>query len=250
VGSSYTLLATVTADKLGPKIGGLISGLPSTVLFGLVFIGWTQSVDASVEATTLIPAIIGVACLFLITYIYFVKRNVWLAVFLAMLVWSLATYLLLIFHVTSFIVSLVIFLVLYLVGYLFVTRIFKITSVKGNKIVYSPQIFLVRGLISGFIVTLSVILAKTGGPVLGGMVSAFPAMFSSTLLITYFAHGPAFSSAIAKNSLFAWISTLIFVIVARYTYVSLGIILGSIVSLVACYVSAYILYNYVVKKHA
>jgi uncharacterized membrane protein (GlpM family) len=250
VGSAYTLVSTVTADKLGPKIGGLISGLPSTVLFGLVFIGWTQSIEATVDATTLIPAIIGVACLFLITYIYFVKRNIWLAVFLAILVWSIAAYVLLALHITSFIVSIVIFFVLYSVGYVFVTRIFKISTVKGNKIVYSPQVFLMRGLISGFIVALSVILAKTGGPVLGGMVSAFPAMFSSSLLITYFAHGPAFSSAIAKNSLFAWISTLIFVIVARYTYIPLGIIFGSIVALLASYISAYFLYNAVVRKHA
>ncbi len=250
VGGSYTLVSTVAADKLGSKIGGLISGLPSTVLFGLLFIGWTQTPEASVEATTLIPAVIGLACLFLITYIYFVKQNVWLALFAAFGVWSISAYGLLAIRLTDFFVSIILFFVLYFVAYVFVTRIFTITSSKGNKIMYSSRILLVRGLISGSIVALSVILAKVEGPVLGGMVSTFPAMLSSTLLITYFAHGHAFSSAVAKSTLFAWVSTLIFVIVARYTYLPFGIVFGTIIALVACYISAYLLYTYIIKKHA
>src|SRR6185437_15423911 len=66
VGGLYVVIATVFADKFGSKIGGLISGLPSTVLFGLLFIAWTQNTQAAVDATTPIPAVVGVACFFLI----------------------------------------------------------------------------------------------------------------------------------------------------------------------------------------
>lgn len=250
VGGSYILISTIAADKLGSKIGGLITGLPSTVLFGLLFIGWTQTSEASVEATTLIPAIIGVACLFLITYVYLVKQNVWLAIFAAILVWAIAAYALIAAHITSFFISITIFFVLFLVAHIFVTRILTITTSKGNKIVYSPKIMLLRGLFSGLIVALSVILAKASSPLLGGIVSAFPATFSSTLLITYFAHGPAFSASVAKNSLFAWVSTLVFVIVSRFTLQQFGILWGSLISLITCYISAYFIYTYIVKKHA
>jgi hypothetical protein len=250
VGGLYTIAATVTADKLGPKIGGIISGLPSTVLFGLVFIGWTQTPQSSFEATTLLPAVIGLACLFLITFIYFVKQNIWLALCAAFIVWSIPAFGLINAGLHDFFIALLIFCVLFCIAHIFVTRIFTIKASKGNKIVYTPRILVVRGLISGSIVALSVIIAKVSGPVLGGMISAFPAMFSSTLIITYFAHGPAFSSAVAKSSLFAWISTLIFVIAARYTFLTFGIIGGSIIALIACYISAYFLYTIVVKKHA
>lgn len=66
VGGLYTIISTVAADKFGSKIGGLISGLPSTALFGLFFIGWTQNPQASSEATTLIPASLGVSCIFVL----------------------------------------------------------------------------------------------------------------------------------------------------------------------------------------
>lgn len=183
VGSSYAILSTVTADRLGTKIGGLISGLPSTVLFGLLFIAWTQSTKASVEATTLIPAVIGLACVYLVTYIHFVKRNLWLAILMSIVIWLILAYGLIIFHVTNFLVSVFIYIFCYLVAYAFVTFIFKVKSTKGNKIVYSPRVLFLRGLLSGSIVALSVIIAKVGGPIFGGMVATFPAMFTSTLLI-------------------------------------------------------------------
>lgn len=249
VGSSYILFSTIASDKLGSKIGGLITGLPSTVLLGLLFIGWTQNPDASVEATTLIPAIIGVACLFLITYVFLIKRNVWVAIFASTLIWTFTAYLLMSSHITSFFVSLVIFLVFFLIAYFFVTHIFIIPSSKGNRIVYSPKILLLRGLLSGLIVSLSVISAKVGGPLLGGIISAFPATFGSTLIITYFAHGPTFSASVAKNSLYAWVSTLIFLVVARYTINPIGILWGSLLALIVCYISAYFIYKYILRKN-
>lgn len=248
IGGSYILVSTVAADKLGSKIGGLISGLPSTVLFGLFFIGWTQSPDASVSATTLMPAVIGLACLFLLTYITLIKRNVWLAMSAAFAVWGLAAYGLIAIHLTDFFLSLGVFIILYGFSYLLVTRIFHIPAVKGKTVVYSPRLLLVRGMFSGTVVALSVLFAKVGGPVLGGIIATFPATFSSTLLITYFAHGANFSSAIAKSSLSAWISTLIFVIVARYAIASFGLVWGLLLALGVCYVSAYFLYTYNIKK--
>jgi uncharacterized membrane protein (GlpM family) len=249
VGGLYILFSTIAADKLGSKIGGLISGLPSTVLFGLFFIGWTQSDEASIAATTLMPAIIGVACLFLITFIALIKRSVWLAMGASFLVWGVTAYGLLA-NVHTFILSLGVFAVCYLVAYIFVHRIFTIKAVKGQTIAYSPKILLLRGIFSGTVVALSVLFAKFGGPVVGGMIATFPATFSSTLLITYFAHGADFSSAIAKSSLYAWISTLVFVIAARYLLEPLGIVWGLFFALVICYVTAYFLYTHVVKKHA
>lgn len=249
VGGLYTIISTVAADKLGSKIGGLVSGLPSTALFGLFFIGWTQNPQASMEATTLIPAIVGVGCIFVITYISFVKQNIWLAMGAAIFVWGVAAYSLITLHITSFVVSLVIFCVLFACAYFFVTRIVTITSSRGNTIIYSPKILLVRGIMSGTIIAVAVILAKVGGPVMGGVMSAFPVMAISTLLITYFAHGPSFSTSVAKSGMFAWLSIIIFIIVARYSYVPFGIIWGSLFALIVCYISAFFLYTFILKKH-
>lgn len=182
-------------------------------------------------------------------YIYLVKHNVWLALFGSIFLWGIGAYTLVALHITNFFVSILIFFVLYCIGYLVVIRVFTITASKGNTIVYSPGIILFRGFISGFIVMLSVIVAKIGGPMLGGMFASFPAMFTSTFLINYFAHGASFSAAVAKSSLFALVSILLFVIVARYAFVPFGIVWGSLVALAASYVYAYLLYKFALKNH-
>lgn len=250
VGGAYAIFATIAADKFGSKIGGLIGGLPSTVLFGVLFIAWTQNTKASVASMTLIPAVIGIACFFLIAYVLFAKRNIWFAFFLAYVVWFVFAFAFLAVPHMTFLISIIIFCICFVVTYLFVNRIYTIKSVKGKAIVYTPKLLLLRGLLTGSVVALSVFLAKVGGPVLGGIFTTFPTLFPSILLLAYFSHGADFTLSVAKSSLFAWISTTIFVIVARYTFIPFGIFYGLILSLAASYLSAYLIYNYILKKHA
>jgi len=48
-------LSTIAAERFGSKIGGLIGGLPSTVIVTLFFIGLTQTPQVAASATTIIP---------------------------------------------------------------------------------------------------------------------------------------------------------------------------------------------------
>lgn len=250
VGGMYTIIATVSADKFGPKIGGLIGGLPSTVLFGILFIAWTQDTAASIEATTLIPAVMGIACFFLIAYVFFIKRGVWVALLMAYVVWFFLAFAFLAIPHINFFVSNIIFFVCFILTYIFVTYLRKIKSVKGNAVVYTPKLILLRGFLTGSVVVLSVYLAKVGGPVVGGIFTVFPVLFPSILLLAHFSHGADFTLSIAKSSLFAWISTTLFVIVVRYTFIPFGVLGGTIVSLAVSYVSAYIIYSRILKRHA
>jgi len=250
VGGGYAIAATVAADKFGSKIGGLIGGLPSTVLFGLLFIAWTQNPQAAVDATTLIPAVIGIACFFLIAFVLSLKKGIWFALFMAYLVWFVCTIPLLVYPNVSFLISNLIFCLCFIITYVFVTNIYKLKSVKGNKIAYTPQLLLFRGFLTGFVVAVSVLLAKIGGPLVGGVFTTFPTLFPSILLLAYFSHGSAFSLGVAKGSLFGWVSTTIFVIMARYTFVPFGILGGTVISLALSYICAYLIYTFVQTKHS
>lgn len=48
IGGLWIALGIALAERRGPKLGGLIIGFPSTVLFSLFFIAWTQSTQAAV----------------------------------------------------------------------------------------------------------------------------------------------------------------------------------------------------------
>lgn len=249
IGGAYAILASVAVDKFGSKIGGIIGGLPSTILLGILFIAWTQNTAASVESMTLIPAVIGVACFFLIAYVIFVKRGIWVAFIMAYFVWFIFAFGLLAFPHITFLVSNIIFCVCFVITYIFITHINKIKSAKGNTVVYTPKLLFLRGFLTGSVVALSVFIAKVGGPIVGGIFTTFPTLFPSILLIAYFSHGADFTLSVSKSSLFAWISSTIFVIVARYTYILFGVAAGTIISLATSYASAYLLYDRFLKKH-
>lgn len=55
VGSIWITASTIIDEKISRKLGGLIAGLPSTTIRSLLFIGITQSTDAAVQASLIVP---------------------------------------------------------------------------------------------------------------------------------------------------------------------------------------------------
>lgn len=75
VGSFWITITTIIAEKMGSKIGGIIGGLPTTTLVALLFIGITQSPQAAVEATAIMPQIVGFAGILMITFSLLINRG-------------------------------------------------------------------------------------------------------------------------------------------------------------------------------
>jgi hypothetical protein len=114
--------------------------------------------------------------------------------------------------------------------YYFFNRL-KLKSLKGEERVYKIHEIILCGVGAGSLVLLSVLLSQIGGPVLGGIVAAFPAVFASTLIILNRSEGTEFSRATTKPLVLSGIVTIIPCSVAvRYLYPILGIWLGTLVS--------------------
>lgn len=248
IGGAWVTTATLLADKHGTKIGGLAAGLPSTALISLFFIGWTQSPGAAVEATTVIPMIGAVNALFLLAYISLAKINFWIALSCASLFWSLSSSVLVILKFNKFFLSLIIYFVVALISFFIIEKGIKVRSETAKKIRSTFGALIFRGIFSGLIIALAVAMGKIGGPLLGGMFSMFPAMFMGTLIISYFLHGPLFSSAMMKVALISAVSVVLYAVLVRYTYIPLGLWGGTIVSIVISFTTAFLLHLFVVKK--
>jgi hypothetical protein len=246
VGGCWVVMATVLADMFGPKFGGLIAGLPSTVMFGLFFLAWTQTPAAAVQATTIIPMIGGINSIFLLIYVILVKKNVWLALFSSFFVWTLCSFLLVFFHFNNLAMALIVYLVLLVTSFYLMEHKLQVQTVRGKKIVYTPMVIILRALVSGFIVAMTVYIAKIGGPILGGMSAAFPAMFTSTMLVTYFAHGAEFSAATVKSSLIGSVSVIVYALIVRYAYVPLGIVLGTLMAIFVSFATGFLIYKTII----
>jgi hypothetical protein len=84
-----------------------------------------------------------------------------------------------------------------------------------------------RGVIAGFVIAVSVVLSNLSA-ILSGIFSVFPAIFLSTMIISYREHGPDFVGGMAKSMIFGTPSVTSYAVSIYYLYPRIGIIWGSI----------------------
>ena len=249
VGSLWVPLVTMIAERAGSTAGGIIGGLPSTSALSFLFIGINQSSDAAVQATAVFPLVFSFTCAFLLFYAFFAKRGFRIGLSVSLLIWFVVSALIAIFDVKNFVLSLVGgILVLAATSYVFAERL-NLRSFPPEERHYTTLQHLGRGLLAGFIVLLAVIASQIGGPALGGIFSSFPAVFTSTLYIINKSRGTDFSRSLTKPLAVSSILTVIPCCIAiRYSYLSLGIWIGTIISYAIIVPLGYLAYRLVDHK--
>jgi len=102
-----------------------------------------------------------------------------------------------------------------------------------------------RGLIAAVVVASALMIAKTGSPVVGGIVSAFPAIFLITMVSTWLAHGPEVPAGAIAAMIAGSASVSLFVLLAIWLFPLYGPILGLILAwvLAVAFVTAPLLYR-------
>ncbi len=233
VGSLWVTLTTLSAERFGSKVGGLIGGLPSTVVIALLFIGYTQSPLVAAQATTVMPLAQGLNGLFILAFMLFIPRGLKLALPASLLVWfSLAGGLYLL-DLQSFLISIVGWLLLFIFCYIVLERWMKINSLSRQAYVYPPSQLIWRAIFGGVVISFAVLMGKLGGPLLGGIFGSFPAMFLSTLVITAHIGGAAYSKPVGKSLLVSGlINVPLYEIMVRYLYPSVGLAIGTTIAVI------------------
>ena len=248
VGSSWVTITTIIAEKFGSKIGGLVGGLPSTSAIMLFFVAITQNIDSAVSATTMLPLFYCFNAVFLILFALLAKKGLGISFFSSIFAWGLLAAILVWSKYNNFVVALISWIItLILTIYIFEKKI-KLKSHKKVKIKYTTKQIFFRAFLSGAIICLGVFLAKLGGPIYGAVFAAFPAMFCSTLIISYLSSGYKFARSLTKSlGISGMINIPIYSLAVRYTYPLFGILFGTIVSLLMSVFFGYITFN-ILKK--
>jgi hypothetical protein len=231
VGSLWVTAITVIAEKRGSMLGGILGGLPSTSAFSFLFIGINQSTDAAVQATTVFPLAFGVTCAYLFFYAFFTKKGFGRGIIISLLFWFGISGLIVASGLEDFTFSLVSGVAISVLTYFLFVKTLKLPSLKGSKKNYGLQEVVLRGVGAGSLVLVSVLLSQIGGPILGGIAAAFPAVFTSTLIIMNYSKGTDFSRAMTKPLVLSGILTIIpFSVAVRFLYPSLGVWFGTLIS--------------------
>lgn len=230
VGSIWITFVTFIAERFGSAVGGFVGGIPSTAAFSFFFIGLNQSSNTAVQVTSVFPLIFSFTCSFLLFYAYFAKKGFVFGFSISLLIWSLLCGLVIISGLQDFTISLLGCLIIAVTIYCLFTRL-ELGSFVGELNHVRAVHLAWRAIFSGSVVTLAVLLSQMVGPVLGGIFSAFPAVFTSTLFLVNQSKGLNFSRAITKPLFISAAMTVIpYSVAVRYSYPSLGIWFGTIVS--------------------
>jgi len=230
VGSLWVALITVIAEKRGSVLGGILGGLPSTSAFSFFFIGINQSSTAAAQATTVFPLAFGITSAYLFFFAFFAQKSFKRGIVFSLVIWFTISGLIVASDLKDFGISLIGGVVISVLTYYFFNKL-KLQNLKGEKKVYKIRDITLRGVGAGSLVLISVLLSQIGGSVLGGIAAAFPAVFTSTLIILQRSRGTEFSRAMTKPLVLSGILTIIpFCVAVRFLYPIFGVWLGTLFS--------------------
>jgi uncharacterized membrane protein (GlpM family) len=249
IGSCWIYFTVFAGLHFGSKTGGFIGGLPSTALLSFFFIGFTQSPEIASSVTTVFPLSMAVSGLFLVVFASIARRGFMLALGSGLCFWFLLSAIIVFFKWEKFLFNLIIYAIVMFIAYLILEKYLLIRSLSFDKTKHSEKHLVIRSVFGGFIVMLTVLISKTGGPVLGGIFAAFPAMFIATLTISYKTRGIEFSRAMTKPLLVTGMITIaVYAVALRYLYPATGLYTGTLLSICVSAVSAYLTFRFILPK--
>ena len=132
VGGIWVTLSSIAAERFGSKVGGLIGGLPSTIVVTLLFIGLTQTAARAAQSAIIVPLVMGINGIFITVFIYLSRRGLAPALAGALLVWFCLASIPIVLNIQALWLSILVWLLLGIGCFLVVEKGMKIIS-QGRK---------------------------------------------------------------------------------------------------------------------
>lgn len=207
VGGAYVAAMARAAEHLGSKTGGLLLAMPSTIFVGVSFIAWSEGTDALHQATSILPATIAAAVLFLIAFVNLARRSLLLAYVGAIGVWLAITVPFASLEIHNLGVATAIAVLLFGVG-VFAFRSVPHRTTKAVR--QSARLLAMRFCVAGLVSAATVVVAHFAGAFWGGVCASYPAVFSASLFILVRSHGVEFTTSVGRTMIFGGMANAVF----------------------------------------
>jgi len=246
VGGLWITLASVTAERLGSKVGGVIGGLPSTAVVAYGFIAWTQGPQRAFDATTAFPLSFSANALYLIAFAALARHGLGAAIGGALATWLAAQALLLALPAPTIGLGIAVWLAVLVLAYLALERWLRVRSQRRVAVRYTLAQLAGRAAFAGGIVALAVVMTQVGGPVWGSVFASFPALYTSTLVLTGRSAGVGFARSLTTSLMISsLVNVVVFVVAFRLAVLELGLLAALAAAYLASLVSAYGTYRFI-----
>jgi hypothetical protein len=229
-GGIFTAITLYAAERYGPRLGGIIAGLPSTTAVGLFFIGYTQSPQAASQAASLMPAAVGGSLIFVVIYVMLCKRTGYmLALLTASAAWFMVSLPLAYYRFQDINTATLFFFLVWIAAFYGMNRQ-KVASKLPKKIEYTIGQKIARAVFAGAVIASAVVVSSLAGPLWGGALAAFPAMFLTTFIILCRSYGCEYSTEFAKNTPLGLMGVIPYLWGVHYFYPSYGLAGGTLIA--------------------
>lgn len=225
---------SLIAEKLSPKISGILSGLPVGSSITLIFFAVENGVDYVTKVALYNIHGLFAALAFSIGYYISTFYKGKFEIFLSLLI-SFISYLI-IALILAYVPPHIVFTPLIVILLMLSASVYfaKKENFEINKLIKTS----VSDIFFRSLLTISIFLIVSSLPKyvpsnIAGIFSAFPSILLPLLLIIHFRHSNLQARTIIKNTPFGLSSVVIYSLVVYFTYGTWGITLGTITALIA-----------------
>ncbi len=227
---SFIALLTLLAERFGSTIGGLIANLPSNILITMIFISLTQGNDFMQQMIPAIPVGLLIDTFFLLVFVLLLRNGL-----ITAMAGSLTTWLALALtanHIPSHLLwmNAGIYLGVTFAVWLWVEHRLTIPAMGRSGKRYTPGQMTIRAVFAGTIVGGVVAISHFVPAYLTGIVSTFPAVLFSSMVILAVNQGKEFARATGKVMILSTTNIAIYAISVYYTFPLIGTAAGTLVS--------------------
>jgi hypothetical protein len=231
---TLVLSLSYIAEKVSPKVSGVLSGLPVGSSITLIFFAIENGVDYVTKVALYNIHGLFAALAFSIGYYISTFYKGKFEIFLSLLI-SFISYLIIAF-VLAYVPPHVVLTPLIVITLMLIASIYfakKENFSIDKKIKTSISDVLFRSLLTISIFLIISSLPKYVPSNIAGIFSSFPTILLPLLLIIHFRHSNLQARTIIKNTPFGLSSVVIYSLVVYFTYGTFGILYGTIMAFIA-----------------
>ena len=219
---------SLVAEHVSPRVAGILAGYPLGAAISLFFIAVENGEGFAAQGA--LYTLGGLSASLVLVFFYYLvsrrakRRELLFAVVVSIIAFLLAAKLLSFFDLGLLQALLI------TVGScgFFYYQFRKIPNVVvRKKVTFTPAVLAIRAFCAAAIILFVTGIAKWVGPNWAGTLSAFPVTLFPLIILVHVAYGKEQVHTIIKNFPLGLGALIVYVIVVRFTYVELGVGLGT-----------------------
>jgi len=245
---SLIALLTILAERFGSRVGGLITNLPSNVLITMIFIAITHGTGFVKLMVPAIPIGMLIDTMFLVAFILLLKYNLIAAITGSLSTWLILACLANLVGSEYLWINAGIYFSLTILTWLWMEKKHHIPAMGKSGKRYTPAQLAIRAAFAGGIVGGVVLVSRLVPAYLTGIVSTFPAVLFSSMVILVLNQGKEFARATGKVMILSSTNIVVYAISVYYFFPLAGIITGTIISFMLAFSWVVILRMIMVRR--